>query len=119
MDIRAKFTLIIPEALIEALEITEDTIFVVEYKDGELSIEPISDYDDEDCDDFFDEDDEMYGDSYEEGVSDGYAEGYRSGFNDAINGLEYKESKYSDCGVDCDYNCRNCRFKEKNKRTFN
>ena len=122
MDIRSKFTLIVPERVIKAFDITEDTIFLVEYKDGELSVEPINDYDEEDYTDYINdssEEDELYGDSYNDGFCDGYAEGYRSGFNDALSGREYKETQPSDCGIDCDYDCSECRYKDRNKRRFN
>ena len=44
MDIRTKFTLNIPEALIKALGITEDTLFIVKYESGELTLEPINNH---------------------------------------------------------------------------
>ena len=66
VDPRDSVGQIVPERVIKAFDITEDTIFLVEYKDGELSVEPINDYDEEDYTDYFNdssEEDELYGDS--------------------------------------------------------
>ncbi len=61
-----------------------------------------------------------YHEGYEEGFHDGKEEaflrGYRMGYDDAIEGYGYRDFTDCDCGVDCDYDCRNCRFiAKKNK----
>lgn len=72
MDIRSKFSFNIPEALIEALGITEDTPFVVSFEDGKLTVEPILDDNEESNDvtvDIESENDAWYEEGYEVSVN--------------------------------------------------
>ena len=43
MDFKTKFRFDIPEALIEALGINDDTVFIVSYENGSISVEPLTD----------------------------------------------------------------------------
>ncbi len=112
MDIRTKIIINLPEPLIEALEITEDTSFLVRFEDGSLIIEPLF-LDGEDSGEVLsrycgcgEEEDEN---EYPDGFEDGYEEGYRFGFHDGSNMRKFNKSYPRDCGIDCDYDCRNCR----------
>ncbi len=112
MDIRTKFTVNIPEALIEALGINEETIFVVNYENGKLTIEPILEIYDEDDENTFDieaENDAWYEEGYEEGHVDGYAKGYGVGYDDAENGREFDDT-YPEDEAECDGDCDTCSF---------
>lgn len=120
MDIRSKFSFNIPEALIEALGITEDTPFVVSFEDGKLTVEPILDEDEESNDvtvDIESENDAWYEEGYGEGHYDGYSKGYSVGYDGAENGREFNDAYPEDCGIDCDYDCENCRFYNASKDT--
>ena len=120
MDIRSKFSFNIPEALIKALGITEDTPFVVSFEDGKLTVEPILDDNEESNDvtvDIESENDAWYEEGYDEGHYDGYTKGYSVGYDDAENGREFNDAYPEDCGIDCDYDCENCRFYNASKDT--
>ncbi len=106
MDIRTKFTLNIPEALIQALGITEDTLFVVSFDDGRLIIEPIFEETEDDLFDMDTQRDAWHKEGYNKGVFDGYIRGYRQGFDDATDGRAFDDSY----PADCDYDCLGCRF---------
>ena len=89
MDIKTKFRFDIPEALIEALGINEETVFIVNYENGSISVEPLTDEENtEAIEDYEDEID----DAFDEGYCTGYPEGYRKGFADAKAGLKYDDS---------------------------
>ena len=112
MDIRTKIIINLPEPLIEALQITEDTPFLVRFEDGSLIIEPLFlDGEDsgEDLSGYCGCREEEEGDEYPDGFEDGYEEGYRFGFHDGSNMRKFNKSYPRDCGIDCDYDCRNCR----------
>ena len=120
MDIRSKVSFNIPEALIEALGITEDTPFVVSFEDGKLTVEPILDDNEESNDvtvDIESENHAWYEEGYDEGHYDGYTKGYSVGYDDAENGREFNDAYPEDCGIDCDYDCENCRFYNASKDT--
>ena len=120
MDIRSKFSFNIPEALTEALGITEDTPFVVSFEDGKLTVEPILDDNEESNDvtvDIESENDAWYEEGYDEGHYDGYTKGYSVGYDDAENGREFNDAYPEDGGIDCDYDCENCQFYNASKDT--
>ena len=48
--------------------------------------------------------------TFDQGRSDGYA----SGYDDAIEGNGYRNMRFYDCGIDCDYDCEHCRLQGKN-----
>jgi hypothetical protein len=106
MDIRTKFTFNIPEALIEALGITENTPFVVSYQEGILTVEPILEETEDDLFDMDTQRDAWHEEGYNEGVFDGYTRGYHQGFDDATDGRSFDDTY----PADCDYDCPNCRF---------
>ena len=118
MDIRSKFSLNIPEDLIKALGITEDTPFIVNFENGALTVEPILD-DAENTEDVTvsieSENDAWYEEGYNEGIYDGYSKGYSVGYDDAENGREFNDEYPDDCGIDCDYDCESCRFYNASK----
>ena len=58
MDFRMKITLTLPEEMIKTMGITEDTLFITSYENGQIQIEP---YDEEDL-----EDDFPYEDAFDE-----------------------------------------------------
>ena len=93
MDFTTKFRFDIPEALIEALGINDDTVFIVSYENGSITVEPITEEENiegiEECED---EIDDAFDDGYEEGYYTGYPEGYRKGFTDAKAGIKYDDS---------------------------
>ena len=113
MDIRSTISLNIPEALVTALGITDETPFVVNFKDGVLTIEPIV-TETEELDDAIihieSENDEWYEEGYSEGHYDGYMRGYQAGYSDSENGLEFDDNYIDDDAVDCDYDCDNCCY---------
>ena len=93
MDIRSKFSFNIPEALIEALGINDDTIFIVSYENGSITVEPLTDEENtEAIEDYEDEIDTAFEDGYEEGFCSGYLDGYKKGYTDAKAGLKYDDS---------------------------
>lgn len=93
MDFKTKFRFDIPEALIEALGINDDTVFIVSYENGSISVEPLTDEENtEAIEDYEDEIDTAFEDGYDEGYYTGYPEGYRKGFTDAKAGLKYDDS---------------------------
>ena len=62
MDFRMKITLTLPEEMIKTMGITEDTLFITSYENGQIQIEPYDEDDIEDIEDFEDfeyEDDEQ------------------------------------------------------------
>ncbi len=102
MDFRMKITLTLPEEMIKTMGITEDTLFITTYEDGQIHVEP---YDEDDlAEDFPDEEEfeEDYDDdamgvdflaalasAFERGTRQGYEDGYAYGFGDAHKGLPY------------------------------
>ena len=93
-------TLTLPEEMIKTMGITEDTLFITTYEDGQIHVEP---YDEEDLAEDFPEDDELNNDydddemdedisaalasAFERGTRQGYEDGYACGFGDAHKGL--------------------------------
>ena len=63
---------------------------------------------------------EGHEDGYDEGYHDGKEEaflrGYRMGFDDVVDGYGYRDFTKCDCGIDCDYDCRDCRFNPKKNK---
>lgn len=60
MDYRAEFTITLPEDLMEALGVDEDTLFEAYYDDGKIKVRILDESDlDEDYDDEDFEDDEV------------------------------------------------------------
>lgn len=52
MDYKAKFTITLPDELLDALGIDEDTIFEAFYEDGKIKVRPLDEADlDEDIED--------------------------------------------------------------------
>ena len=102
MDFRMKITLTLPEEMIKTMGITEDTLFITTYEDGQIYIEP---YDEDELAEDFPEDDEFNDDyddadmevdfsaalasAFERGTRQGYEDGYACGFGDAHKGLPY------------------------------
>ena len=102
MDFRMKITLTLPEEMIKTMGITEDTLFITTYEDGQIHVEP---YDEEDLAEVFPENDELNDDydddemdedilavlasAFERGARQGYEDGYTYGFGDAHKGLPY------------------------------
>lgn len=97
MDIRTKIIIKLPETLIDALEITEETPFLVLFEDGALTVEPLSGS----CE-------AAEENEYQDGFADGYEEGYSFGFHDGSNMRKFNKKYPRDCGTDCDYDCKNC-----------
>lgn len=101
MDIRTKITVTLPDELITALEIDEDTAFITSYENGRLTIEPVDDeeFEEPDGDDL----DELLGEEYQEDYEDGYNKGYIDASNqksqrqNKCNSTNQKErTKYED-----------------------
>lgn len=90
MDIKTKFRFDIPEALIEALGINDDTVFIVSYENGSITVEPLTEEENiEGIEEYEDESDDAFDDGYEEGYYTGYPDGYKKGYTDAKAGLKY------------------------------
>lgn len=90
MDIKTKFRFDIPEALIEALGINDDTVFIVRYENGSITVEPLTEEENiEGIEEYEDEIDNAFEDGYEEGYYTGYPDGYKKGYADAKAGLKY------------------------------
>lgn len=90
MDFKTKFRFDIPEALIEALGINDDTVFIVSYENGSITVEPITEEENiEGIEEYEDEIDNAFEDGYEEGYYTGYPDGYKKGYTDAKAGLKY------------------------------
>ena len=56
---------------------------------------------------------EGYNEGHMDGTEEGYVDGYRQGYDDAIEQRGYRNMRFYDCGVDCDYDCEHCRLKGK------
>ena len=119
MDIRTKFTINIPEALIEALGITEDTLFIVGYESGELTIEPLIDSESNDF--YYDEQNknEWFEGYDEDDICDKDIKNYSCDSDETHNKNRCKEKILTDCGIDCDYVCGKCRFRNMNEKACN
>ncbi len=90
MDFKTKFRFDIPEALIEALGINDDTVFIVSYENGSITVEPLTEEENiEGIEEYEDEIDNAFEDGYEEGYYNGYPDGYKKGYADAKAGLKY------------------------------
>lgn len=107
MDIRTIITIKLPHTLVEALEITEDTPFIVGFSNNTLTIEPILNEDDvEDISKDYDENlynneyEEEYVEGFAEGRYEGYTEGYRVGYEDCESGRKYNDT-YPEDDDDC------------------
>lgn len=97
MDIKTKFRFDIPEALIEALGINDDTVFIVSYENGSITVEPLTEEENiEEIEEYEDEIDNAFEDGYEEGYYTGYPDGYKKGFTDAKAGLKYDATVYEE-----------------------
>ena len=93
MDFKTKFRFDIPEALIEALGINDDTVFIVSYENGSITVEPLAEEENiEGIEEYENEIDDAFDDEYDEGYCTGYPEGYRKGFTDAKAGIKYDDS---------------------------
>lgn len=55
-----------------------------------------------------------FNEGYEEGLWDGKKKGlimgYHEGYDDAVEGAGFHDRPSLDCGLDCNYDCENCRF---------
>lgn len=93
MDFKTKFRFDIPEALIEALGINDDTVFIVSYENGSITVEPLTEEENiEGIEEYEDEIEDAFDDGYDEGYCTGYPEGYGKGFTDAKAGIKYDDS---------------------------
>lgn len=96
MELNLKLTYSIPEELIDALGITDDTVFCTYYSDGKLIVETV----DEDEVEMFDDDIENFSekttDSYHLGYEDGYRDGYQATIHDITPSSEFYDKKV--CG---------------------
>jgi len=98
MDIRTKISVTLPDGLIKALGIGEDTAFFTSFIDGQLVIEPVDEDEYEETEDESFEDE--YEEGYEEGVDEGrvegalegYEDGYEKGYYDAMHGNPFNNS---------------------------
>ena len=98
MDLRTKISVTLPDGLIKALGIGEDTAFFTSFIDGQLVIEPVDEDEYEETEDESFEDE--YEEGYEEGVDEGrvegalegYEDGYEKGYYDAMHGNPFNNS---------------------------
>ena len=102
MDIRTKISVTLPDGLIKALGIGEDTAFFTSFIDGQLVIEPVVEdkYEETEDESFEDALEDEYEEGYEEGVDEGrvegalegYEDGYEKGYYDAMHGNPFNNS---------------------------
>ena len=74
MDVKTEFTIRLTDALIDALDIDEESAFCAWYENGEIHIRI------EDRGNFGD----VFEDGYEEGAAEGYGEGHAVGYNEGL-----------------------------------
>ena len=107
MDFRMKITLTLPEEMIKTMGITEDTLFITSYENGQIQIEEYDDYMQAELSKAFES-------GYKRGTLQGYADGYCCGFGDAHERLPYnyyyrgRVNEFHDhpAEMPCHQNCR-------------
>ena len=75
MDIKYGFTIRLTDALIDALDIDEESMFCAWYENGEIHVRI-----EDEQNDFA----EAFSDGYEEGAAEGYGEGHAAGYNEGL-----------------------------------
>ena len=122
MDIRTKISVTLPDGLIKALSVDEETVFFTSFINGQLVIEPIDEDEFNNTDDrsledsLEDEYEEGYDEGLVEGVLEGYEDGYEKGYYDAMYGNPYNNSykgrmwklREDSCKSGCNYRCNCC-----------
>ena len=108
MELNLRLTHELPEEIIEAFGIDEDTVFSAYFSNGKIVIETVTESDLAEAEIAAEED-------YSEGYSDGFYEGYRASrkgeplpekYGNAENGEDDPRCP-EDCD-NCDYCCPNC-----------
>ena len=133
MERNRKLTVNIPQHLIEAFGITEDTVFEIYFEEGKLHIyvldectcddlpedDTVEDEEDEEEDEYTEGYDDGFDHGYDEGNGfgrmEGYDKGYRYGYSDAILGKRFNPEIQNaevfldtfDCDVD---GCEECEL---------
>lgn len=109
MELNFKLTYNIPEELIKALGINEDTLFCTSYENGTLCIETVNAEDAELIDDIPAE----ATDTYRLGYGDGYRDGYHAAMDETeppavvCTDVDDCDDEGSPC-YDCPYYCPEC-----------
>lgn len=105
MEIHYELTYKIPEELLKALNISDETPFETYCEDGELHIRPL-----------YGVEAVFHGDDYEEGYEEGFDDGYTEALmqhglldenGEEINRFENADQECEDCD-DCEYFCPHC-----------
>ena len=104
----------VSKKLVAAVGMEEKKTYAAYFTDGLLVIaEPLKAF----TDSFFERGRETgYDEGFYDGKEEGFFRGYRVGYDDAVEGYGYRDFTDCDCGIDCDYNCRECRFNDKKNK---
>ena len=116
-----KMILPVSKKLLQAVGINDNTVYVAHFEDGLLYVgEPKSKLPprvyatvEKVCHDkgYTKEYEEGYDDGYYDGQEDVFFKGYHAGYTDAVEGYGYRD--FSDCGIDCDFECSKCRYRPR------
>lgn len=115
-----KMIIPVSKKLTAEVGLCEKKMYICYFKDGLLIVgEPMNGFvattfDQGRSDGYASGYDEGYNEGHADGAEEGYVEGYHKGYDDAIEGNGYRNMRFYDCGIDCDYDCEHCRLQGKN-----
>ena len=108
MDTKLIYPVNLPMYLIDRFNITENTLLIARFEEGQILIETLTDSEIEDYEhtDFEKELDDSYDEGFLDGTFEGFDDGYEQGYHDAMHGDKYDPSY---ARFDEDHRGDNCR----------
>ena len=91
MDTKLIYPVNLPTYLIDRFNITENTLLIARFEEGQILIETLTDSEIEDYEhtDFEKELDDSYDEGFLDGTFEGFGDGYEQGYHDAMHGNKY------------------------------
>ena len=91
MDTKLIYPVNLPMYLIDRFNISENTLLIARFEEGQILIETLTDSEIEDYEhtDFEKELDDSYDEGFLDGTFEGFGDGYEQGYHDAMHGNKY------------------------------